>query len=581
MVYGRNRSSGRRAACTFVTRSRRAEATSNCKTGMYDKHVIGRSCGDDTFPSASMSPAIFFVLTVCCALSTTVLSWLMGRNQSLWFDEQYSLILASQPVPRLIALTAVDAHPPLYYLLLKAWLTIVGEDVELLRIPNCVCLGLAVAVTILLMRDLCGESTAMACMPMMMCCGFMLRYGYELRMYSPAMLLTVGGTMLLLRAVGVTGTCDARHRIVRWIAYAVTVALGMLTLYLTAFVWLTHVIWLVVRSWRMRRLSEWRWLLAYLTSVDLFLPWMPVFRSQLDNSVLPPVRRRTNMSGVANTLDILLLGMTETELPSIVSLLIGVTMTLIVSILIAERLCMRTWGLPQPSASQQYTSTPSASQQCVFSQQPIAATWLIVMLAVVPTAMLMVWSAVKELSSGGYGMFSVRYLIVAAPFVYAMIALSCVLAHRMCGRRMLLVYAVALAILASGTIVYGVRGNHSFDRNDTPGSAALSRQVVCSAEQPVIAQDEYTYIDAYWYYRDCPYYYFLDANDVPTRGGYAPLHGSAAQLHAIDDLSAERFTLLSWSTTRDYDKLIGGTTSGWIQAGVIKRDANAAVSYRR
>ncbi|MCH9276618.1 glycosyltransferase family 39 protein [Bifidobacterium amazonense] len=557
----------------------------------------------------------------------------MGRNQSLWFDEQYSLMLASQPVPRLIALTAVDAHPPLYYLLLKAWTLAVGDDVALLRIPNCVCLGLAVGLLVMLMRDLCGARVAMACMPVLMCGGFMLRYGYELRMYSPAMLLAVGGTMLLLRAVGVIGARDCRRlredaqddgrsdvgghdgdgyddrhgrcrdddrrRIAWWAAYAVTVTLGMLTLYLTAFVWLTHAIWLAVRSWRMRRLSSWRWLLAwrwlfaYMASIDLFLPWMPTFLSQLDNSVLPPVRRRTNMSGVANAVDVMLLGMTETELPSIVSLLVGVTMTLIVGILIAERLCARTRTLPQPSTSQppasslytsssrQSTSPQPASQQRVFSRQPVAAAWLIVMLAVVPAALLMLWSAVKELSSGGYGMFSVRYLSIIAPFVYATIVLACVVAYRMRGRRALIIYAVALAILVAGTIVYGVRGNHSFDRNDTPGSAALSRQVVCSAEQPVVAQDEYTYVDAYWYYRDCPYYYFLDANDAPTRGGYAPLHGSTAQLRTIDDLDAERFTLLSWSTTRNYDKRLGDASSRWVQTGVIKRDANAAVSYRR
>ncbi|KAA8823359.1 hypothetical protein EMO92_10050 [Bifidobacterium reuteri] len=533
---------------------------------------------------------LFPTLAVCCALATIVLSWLMGRNQSLWFDEQYSLILASRPVPELITLTAVDAHPPLYYLLLKAWMLVVGDNVALLRLPNCVCLGLAVFVLIMLMRDLFGDRVAAACMPMLMCGGFMLRYGYELRMYSPAMLLAVGGTAMLLRAVGVIASRDRQHcvvdaaevdrhdrrcdrcrshdrqrRIVWWAAYAVAVTLGMLTLYLTAFVWLTHAIWLAARSWRMRSPSTWRWLFAYIASVTLFLPWMPVLLGQLGgSSVLPPVRRRSNMSGVANAFDIMLLGMTEKELPSIVSLLVAATMTLIVGIFVAVWL----------SAWQQSVGT-------LTSRQSAEAAWLIVMLFAVPTMLLMVWSAVKELSSGGYGMFSVRYLSVVAPFFYVTLVLACVIAYRLRGRRAAIVYVVVLAMLVAGTIVYGVRGNHSFDRNDTPGSAQLSQHVVCSAERPVVAQDEYTYIDAYWYYRDCPYYYFLDADDVPTRGGYVPLHDSTAQLRTITDLDAQQFTLLSWSTTRHYGRLLGDAAGQWTQTGIITRDANASIAYRR
>ncbi|KAA8828552.1 glycosyltransferase family 39 protein [Bifidobacterium myosotis] len=566
--------------------------TTNRKTaGPYVEHAGGRD-GD-----AGVGPAVAIhhlvpvpVLAVCCALATTVLSWLMGRSQSLWFDEQYSLILASRPVRELISLTAVDAHPPLYYLLFKAWMPVAGENVALMRLPNCVCLGLAVLMLVMLMRDLFGDRVAAACMPMLMCGGFMLRYGYELRMYSPAMLLAVGGTAMLLRAAGVIESSGLRHRVadagetdgddrqgdhcwsysrrrrvVWWAAYSVTVALGMLTLYLTAFVWLTHAIWLAARSWRMRSLSAWRWLFVYAVSVVLFLPWMPALLGQLGgSSVLPPVRRRSNMSGVANAFDIMLLGMTETELPSIISLLVAATMTLIVGIFVAV------W-LP---ARQQSVGT-------LASRQSAEAAWLVVMLFAVPTTLLMVWSAVKELSSGGYGMFSIRYLSVIAPFFYATLALACVIAYRLRGRRAAIVYVVVLAMLITGTIVYGVRGNHSFDRNDTPGSAQLSQHVVCSAERPVVAQDEYTYIDAYWYYRDCPYYYFLDADDVPTRGGYAPLHDSTAQLRTITDLDAQQFTLLSWSTTRHYGRLLGDAAGQWTQTGIITRDANASIAYRR
>lgn len=48
--------------------------------------------------------------------------------KSLWFDETYSVFVASLPIERLFVVTAInDAHPPLYYLLLHLWMPFVGD----------------------------------------------------------------------------------------------------------------------------------------------------------------------------------------------------------------------------------------------------------------------------------------------------------------------------------------------------------------------------------------------------------------------------------------------------------------------
>ena len=41
---------------------------------------------------------------------------------AVWFDEIYSLVFAFRPVRELISLTAKDVHPPLYYIILRAFL---------------------------------------------------------------------------------------------------------------------------------------------------------------------------------------------------------------------------------------------------------------------------------------------------------------------------------------------------------------------------------------------------------------------------------------------------------------------------
>lgn len=110
-----------------------------------------------------------------------------------------------------------------------------------------------------LLRFMACERHALLASPFVMFAPLMLRYGYEIRMYSLIPFLSVLGTYLLLRAMREDGMRPDRRRSGRgstalrriadrrwWIAYAIVVALGMYSQYMMAFVWMTHVLWLYV-----------------------------------------------------------------------------------------------------------------------------------------------------------------------------------------------------------------------------------------------------------------------------------------------------------------------------------------------
>jgi hypothetical protein len=74
------------------------------------------------------------------------------------------------------------------------------------------------------------------------------------------------------------------------LVYALTVQLGRYTLYLSALVWILHVLCLFICSWkdshvstvvsRLRKLSAFRWIPIYFVSIILYLPWIPsLFRA--------------------------------------------------------------------------------------------------------------------------------------------------------------------------------------------------------------------------------------------------------------------------------------------------------------
>jgi hypothetical protein len=59
--------------------------------------------------------AVALVASFCVAF------WRSTLEGGLWGDEAYSIMLALRPVRAIIGITAVDNHPPFYYMLLKAW----------------------------------------------------------------------------------------------------------------------------------------------------------------------------------------------------------------------------------------------------------------------------------------------------------------------------------------------------------------------------------------------------------------------------------------------------------------------------
>ena len=53
--------------------------------------------------------------------------WRASSEASVWIDEVHSIVLSARPVPEIVHLLSGDAHPPLYFLSLKAWLRLGRE----------------------------------------------------------------------------------------------------------------------------------------------------------------------------------------------------------------------------------------------------------------------------------------------------------------------------------------------------------------------------------------------------------------------------------------------------------------------
>ena len=85
-------------------------------------------------------------LIIVVPVVAAALSLWIGLRQSVWFDEAYSIMVAKRSASEIIRLSALDTHPPLYYLVLKIWANVFGWSELALRSLSVIFYGASIAV---------------------------------------------------------------------------------------------------------------------------------------------------------------------------------------------------------------------------------------------------------------------------------------------------------------------------------------------------------------------------------------------------------------------------------------------------
>lgn len=231
---------------------------------------------------ATTSAAVTSLFLIATLLLAGLLRFYGIARESLWLDEATSLMLARMDVPTLIAWTALDIHPPLYYTLLHVWITLGSSEVAIRSLSTLAGL-LTVWVTYGLGRTLSGRRSGLLAALLLAVSPVHVWYSQEARMYAWVTLLMATSLLLALRAWRDGGRPTARWA--AWIAYVLVTAAALYTHYYAVFIIgienLAIVYLLVARRLSLRRPADrrlfWRWVAAELAVFLLFLPWFPTF----------------------------------------------------------------------------------------------------------------------------------------------------------------------------------------------------------------------------------------------------------------------------------------------------------------
>ncbi len=206
------------------------------------------------------SPAAPSILLL---ISAGLIVWTI-RRFSIWIDESATLLLVGpHSVGQIVDFTRFDAHPPLWYLILKPWLELFGTNVIASRAQSALFMLGAFAVWYRFLKLRFSRAVALLALALMVTNPMLLHYAIEGRMYAFAILLVSLSCLLI------TGSWKRR-----WIAYWFCAVAMLWTHYFLAFVLLAQFGYLLLA--RKEHGRSVLWLVIYGASiVATFVPWLP------------------------------------------------------------------------------------------------------------------------------------------------------------------------------------------------------------------------------------------------------------------------------------------------------------------
>lgn len=465
---------------------------------------------------------------------------------SIWFDEAFSAWMIRFSPAEIIALTAVDVHPPLYYLILQAWAQVFGESEVGLRSLSVAAMIGALWFGILTVKRMFGTSVAYLTLPFLLFAPFLMRYGQEARMYALASLLCMAATYIFVRVT----QKDTTHKAVWWSLYIILVLAGLYTHYYTALIWIVHWVW----HWHTTRQAGQKffsktWLTVYGIIAVGYLPWAFVFLKQAvglqaGGFWIGPVSHQTLLNTASNVL----VYHQQWELMSWLS--VGF-MAILVGL---SRLFYLTY------------KNLSGVKKTYFA--------LLLMYAFLPIVILFVLSLPP-----------LRPILIERYFVPAMLAFYLLIGVAMAlGPRARHWYEskTLLTTLIIGFLILGVNnlytvGNYIYNQSNMPRAKPLMQAVEqkLDSNSAVIVNSPYGYYEFSYYSTKGQIYFIDDGSVVGVIGSGAMLIDSPYAVTNLETFGATKDSLWLVSIGE-----WGQIPAGWQQLETVQVDKYTAVHYK-
>lgn len=223
-------------------------------------------------------------------------------DSHLWLDEALTVNIAAVPLSELTEALRRDGSPPLYYVVLHGWMQLFGDGTIAVRALSGLCSAACLPLAWRVGKRVGGHTVATSFLVLLALSPFAVQYATEVRMYSMAMLLVLGGGLALANLL-------ERPSLGLSAAVALITGALLLTHYYALYTVAAVGAVLAWYAWRgEERAAARRALLSMVAGSLLFLPWVPVLLYQAAHTGAPWGNTGRGIRTVIDSLGVLVSG---------------------------------------------------------------------------------------------------------------------------------------------------------------------------------------------------------------------------------------------------------------------------------
>ncbi len=205
---------------------------------------------------------------------------LISIDQSLWLDEGINVNVArGLSFGNLITHYSLsDFHPPLYHIILRAWILVFGSSEIAVRIPS-VILGVGtVFVVYLIAKKLFEKKTALIAATLIATAPLHIYYSQEARMYMLAAFFATLSVYFLISIL-------ERDKLLNWLGFIASTTLMLYSDYLPYLLLPAYLIYIAVNRKRIPKSTIITFIPSLVLIFALLFPWLLFLPKQLSGGL--------------------------------------------------------------------------------------------------------------------------------------------------------------------------------------------------------------------------------------------------------------------------------------------------------